>query len=47
MDGQGKVVATVFAQRPASDDGYAVPNEQVLGAVSAVGDPLETSCVER
>ena len=47
VDGQGRVVATVFAQRPASDDGYAVPNEQVLGAVRAVGDPLETSCVER
>jgi S1-C subfamily serine protease len=47
VDGRGKVVATVFAQRPASDDGYAVPNEQVQGAVRAVGDPLETSCVER
>jgi S1-C subfamily serine protease len=48
VDGQGRVVATVFAQRPASDDGYAVPNEQVLGAVRAVdGDLLETSCVER
>ena len=29
VDEEGRVVATVFAQRPASDDGFAVPNEQV------------------
>jgi len=47
VDGAGRVVATVFAQRRATDDGYAVPNEQVLNAVEGVGEALETSCVGR
>ena len=48
VDGAGRVVGTVFAQRRATDDGYAVPNEQVLSAVGERRRPaLETSCVER
>jgi S1-C subfamily serine protease len=47
VDGDGRVVATVFAQRRGSDDGYAVPNAQVRGAVASAGKPLRTSCVER
>ena len=47
VDGDGKVVATVFAQRRGSDDGYAVPNAQVRTALADLGAPLETSCVER
>lgn len=46
VNGNGKVVATVFAQRRGSDDGYAVPNEQVRRALANAGRPLETSCVE-
>ena len=47
VDGAGRVVGTVFAQRRATDDGYAVPNEQVLNAVGRSGEALETSCVGR
>jgi len=47
VDRAGRVVATVFARRRASDDGYAVPNEQVRKAVANVGSPLDTSCVGR
>lgn len=47
VDRAGRVVATVFARRRASDDGYAVPNEQVRRAVANVGEPLDTSCVGR
>jgi uncharacterized membrane protein required for colicin V production len=47
VDGDGKVVATVFAQRRGSDDGYAVPNAQVRNALEDVGSALDTSCVER
>ena len=47
VDAEGRVVATVFAQRRGSDDGYAIPNAQVRGALRNVGPPLETSCVGR
>ena len=47
IDRDGRVVATVFARRRASDDGYAVPNEQVRRALANVGPPLDTSCVGR
>jgi S1-C subfamily serine protease len=47
VDAEGKVVATVFAQRRGSDDGYAVPNAQVRSALRTVGSSLETSCVGR
>jgi S1-C subfamily serine protease len=47
VDAEGRVVATVFAQRRGSDDGYAVPNAQVRNALRNVGSPLETSCVGR
>ena len=44
---EGLVATTVFARRAGSTDGYGVPNENVLDALRAVGDPLSTSCVER
>jgi S1-C subfamily serine protease len=47
VDGDGRVVATVFAQRRGSDDGFAVPNAQVQNALAEIGPVLETSCVER
>jgi trypsin-like peptidase/colicin V production protein len=47
VDAEGRVVATVFAQRRGSDDGYAVPNAQVRSALGNIGSPLETSCVGR
>jgi S1-C subfamily serine protease len=47
VDEDGRVVATVFAERRGSDDGYAVPNAPVRNAVASIGRPLETSCVER
>jgi uncharacterized membrane protein required for colicin V production len=47
VDGDGRVVATVFAQRRGSDDGFAVPNVQVQNALAEIGPALETSCVER
>jgi uncharacterized membrane protein required for colicin V production len=47
VDGDGRVVATVFAQRRGSDDGFAVPNVQVQNALAEMGPALETSCVER
>lgn len=48
VDGNGHVVATVFAKRQGSDEGYAVPNGAVadaLGNISTHG--LRTACVER
>ena len=47
VDEDGRVVATVFAARRGSDDGYAVPNEQVGDAVANIGPALSTACVER
>jgi S1-C subfamily serine protease len=47
VDGDGRVVATVFAQRRGSEDGFAVPNAQVQNALAEIGPALETSCVER
>jgi S1-C subfamily serine protease len=47
VDRDGRVVATIFARRRGSDDGYAVPNEQVRSALANVGPALDTSCVER
>ena len=47
VDADGRVVATVFAQRRGSDEGYAVPNAQVRSALGNIGSPLETSCVGR
>jgi S1-C subfamily serine protease len=48
VDGDGRVVATVFAQRRGSDDGFAVRNAQVQNALAEIGPAaLETSCVER
>ena len=47
VDARGRVVATLFAQRRGSDDGYAVPNEQVANALADVGPPLRTACAAR
>ena len=47
VDGEGRVVATVFAQRRGSEEGYAVPNAQVRSALGRIGSPLQTSCVGR
>ena len=47
-ESDGRVVATVFAKRQGSDEGYAVPNGAVgdaLGNLSTRG--LRTACVER
>ncbi len=43
----GRVQATVFARRRSSDDGYAVPNELTLKAITAEGEQVRTDCVER
>jgi len=43
----GRVIAMIFGARQGSDDGYAVPNEQVANAVANVGPPLETACISR
>jgi S1-C subfamily serine protease len=43
----GRVIATIFGARRGSDDGYAVPNDQVRSAVANVGPTLETACVTR
>ena len=43
----GGVLATLFGQRQGSGDGFAVTNEEVEGALAAIGPPLETACVAR
>ena len=43
----GSVLATLFGQRQGSGDGFAVTNEEVEGALAAIGPPLETACVAR
>ena len=43
----GSVLATLFGQREGSGDGFAVTNEEVEGALAAIGPPLETACVAR
>ncbi len=48
VDPQGNVVATAFARRQSSDDGFAVPNAAVRGALGNVASRgLSTACVER
>ena len=48
VDGNGHVVATAFARRAtAADEGYAVPNDKVLDALTKIGRPLQTACVVR
>jgi S1-C subfamily serine protease len=47
VDDAGRAVATVFAQRSGSDDGFAVPNDQVRTALANVGPALDTACVAR
>ncbi len=47
VDSDGRVVATVFAQRRGSADGFAVPNDRVAAALENVGPALETACVAR
>jgi S1-C subfamily serine protease len=43
----GGVLGTLFGQRQGSGDGFAVTNEEVEGALAAIGPPLETACVAR
>jgi S1-C subfamily serine protease len=45
VDRDGNVVATVFARRHGSDDGYGVPNDAVRSALENVGPRVETACV--
>jgi S1-C subfamily serine protease len=47
VSSDGLVLATVFAQRSGSGDGFAVPNDRVHDALENVGPALETSCVAR
>lgn len=47
VDRDGAVLATVFARRQGSDEGYGVPNGAVVGALANVGPRVETACVER
>ena len=47
VSSDGLVLATVFAQRSGSGDGFAVPNDRVRDALENVGPALETSCVAR
>jgi S1-C subfamily serine protease len=47
LDRDGNVVATVFARRQGSEEGYGVPNDAVEGALGNLGPPVETACVER
>jgi S1-C subfamily serine protease len=47
VDDAGRALATVFAQRRGSEDGFAVPNDRVRAALENVGAPLDTACVER
>jgi S1-C subfamily serine protease len=47
VNDRGQVLGTVFAARRGSDDGFAVPNEQVRNAVANIGPALSTACVAR
>ena len=47
VDRNGYVVATVFARRQGSTDGFGVPNDAVQNALANVGPRLETACVAR
>jgi len=47
VDQDGYVVATVFARRQGSTDGFGVPNDAVQSALSNVGPKVRTACVER
>ncbi len=47
VDRNGSVVATVFARRQGSTDGFGVPNDAVQNALANVGPRLETACVAR
>ena len=48
VDAQGRVIATVFAQRVGTDGGYGVPTDVVRAAIASAGvKPLETPCADR
>ncbi len=47
VDRDGRVIGTIFAERRGSDDGFAVPNEEVESALENVGPPLSTACAVR
>ena len=46
VDDAGRAVATIFAQRRSSEDGFAVPNDRVR-ALANLGPALDTACVAR
>lgn len=47
VDGEGRVIATIFGARRGADDGFAVPNARVESALAAIGPPLQTACAAR
>lgn len=48
VDGRGRVITTVFAQRARTDGGYGVPTEIVRKAISRAGeDAIRTPCLDR
>jgi S1-C subfamily serine protease len=47
VDREGRVIGTIFAERSGSDDGFAVPNGEVEGALENIGPPLSTACAAR
>jgi S1-C subfamily serine protease len=47
VDREGRVTGTIFAQRSGSDDGFAVPNDEVQAALENIGPPLSTACAAR
>jgi S1-C subfamily serine protease len=47
VDRGGHVIAMIFAQRRGSDDGFAVPNDEVESALENAGPPLSTACAAR
>ncbi len=46
VDLDGRVVATVFARRRISGDGYGVPSSAVRDALAAIGQPIATACID-
>lgn len=46
VDDDGRVVATVFARRRISGDGYGVPQDPVRAALAAAGGALKTPCAD-
>jgi S1-C subfamily serine protease len=49
VDGQGRVLTTVFGGRDGTDPpgGYGVPTDRTLAALRSAGQPVETDCLGR